>query len=1189
MAKLNITWAQFAICNENPTKSFEDMCRKLFRAEFLNNSVRTHSNHNNAGIEVLPVLEPKREGGMPQKRISFQSKYVEQPSYAYSEFQKSAKITAENYKGELDLVYLFCNKTLSTTAKGYSNIVKIHADAGIETWPISDSELLDMVSDYPDIAEYYFQARIVADTTSMQPVFFRGVPAYIITEDQVSVQSTNKKLLHVLVGEKIINCRKYALTLEMESLKMEVDKLISSGAEDNEFYFYQFLIQLHEGKSTSETIKKCTADYKREAEWLIKLYDTPSSVSAYELSKHMPVVQIFTVKKLFDQESWEDVIILHDQIKDDIDQSIKNLFDMYYGLSLLNIQENQKAEEVFHILYERRMLFYNVCASIRIENLVYQSGKTVRHDELEKLINQLDAFKEIKQYRQQELFVSALRIETLYHLGIRDKNYLEIAIGEYESLSVNVRSNVIIQYYYALCLELNGCREQAIDVYENMDWRSNTDVSERYMICLILNEQPQKAIEAYDQISQKNVHSESVYLFALNRNRDKDYMNMLIMAVDKYKHCLTDLLAIAYFTDTETQVKDVIIPALKEACSVEGISSLLFYQKLELITLFSHCREIELIDRILNTIEDISAINTYVAGEIYKGLFEIANREYVRKEKDFAVPEVLEVSERIADRFLEAGLLKKNYLQIKILCAGAKNMPYSFLKYSKELFDITHDVETARSIIAVLIDRRQTNTKEYDLYLEVLEKSDEPEHCMLVAYAMLVLGRIEAADFYAYKSLYLLNGGDNYHIYQSYFGFCYCNMHLNIADTNIRTVRGGVVVFIEEFDADDKTHFEICLDQEVDFSDNTNRSMGIEHIIASDPDYVKLLGTGIGQVLEFRHKKIRIVEIMPRNQFGLRFILKKMQERPGMFRGAVWMISTDNINDMIEQIKQVSDNSEQIKSLLAAYNFENNEIGLPIDTVAFGDYRQYISTLKYLLYYKDEAFYAGQPIYENEEGNKYVPGLATLMLLSIMGHMDILYDLKNEIIIPESYEIFFKDEYSKAVGLGRRSAATISVVDDKPIIMEVDKDIPLYWERILEFCKCCQIKKITDQERIDFQIVDGMSGERLILGLGINSIHLDALILSKRDNATFLCDDLFFRKIATLINIRNVNIVSLVLHNANLDKMVPIIKEFSMTNYIYVPLRARNADEFLEILQNLMNGEKKKALYGDIIRKALRL
>ena len=300
MAKLNITWAQFAICNENPTKSFEDMCRKLFRAEFLNNSVRTHSNHNNAGIEVLPVLEPKREGGMPQKRISFQSKYVEQPSYAYSEFQKSAKITAENYKGELDLVYLFCNKTLSTTAKGYSNIVKIHADAGIETWPISDSELLDMVSDYPDIAEYYFQARIVADTTSMQPVFFRGVPAYIITEDQVSVQSTNKKLLHVLVGEKIINCRKYALTLEMESLKMEVDKLISSGAEDNEFYFYQFLIQLHEGKSTSETIKKCTADYKREAEWLIKLYDTPSSVSAYELSKHMPVVQIFTVKKLFD-------------------------------------------------------------------------------------------------------------------------------------------------------------------------------------------------------------------------------------------------------------------------------------------------------------------------------------------------------------------------------------------------------------------------------------------------------------------------------------------------------------------------------------------------------------------------------------------------------------------------------------------------------------------------------------------------------------------------------------------------------------------------------------------------------------------------------------------------------------------------------------------------------------------------
>lgn len=145
MAKLNITWPQFAVCNDNPTRAFEDMCRRLFTAEFLKGKKRPHANHNNAGIEVLPILEPERGDGKPQQLISFQCKYASQPSYAYTEFQKSAKTTVKEYKGGLDRVYLFCNKTLTTTADGYKAIEKIHDAAGIETVPISNDEVLDMV------------------------------------------------------------------------------------------------------------------------------------------------------------------------------------------------------------------------------------------------------------------------------------------------------------------------------------------------------------------------------------------------------------------------------------------------------------------------------------------------------------------------------------------------------------------------------------------------------------------------------------------------------------------------------------------------------------------------------------------------------------------------------------------------------------------------------------------------------------------------------------------------------------------------------------------------------------------------------------------------------------------------------------------------------------------------------------
>lgn len=1187
MAKLNITWPQFAICNDNPSKAFEDMCRRLFKAEFLRGKVRPHANHNNAGIEVLPILEPEREDGQPQKRISFQSKYADNPSEAYSEFQKSAKITARKYKGELDLVYLFCNKTLTTTAKGYQSIVKAHADAGIETQPISNDEVLDLVTCYQEIAEYFFQARVVADTTGLQPTMVNGIPVYVIAADRIisidDEKSENKGLLRELIAEKLTNCKNHALALEFEALKEGIEKLISYGADNGELYYYQLLLLLHDGKDGKEVFDKCGDEYKQEAGWLIKFYADPVALSVEEFKKHTAIAKVFAIDKLFTPEHWRDIITLHDVLGDDIDPSIKKQFDLYYGLALLNVQENQKAKDVLHKLYEhaheQRMLFYEVCASIRLENLVYQSGMAGHHDELVRLVDQLNSLKEIKQYTQQEMFVAGLKMESSYHLGIADKEYLEQAIREFDSYSESTRSNTIIRYYYALCLELNGNRDKAIEVYEGLDWKSDLAIAERYMICLILDEQPQRAIEVYDKIEQKAIRTEAVYLFALDRSETACYIDRLRKTVDMHKNSLAELILIAYFTDSETPAREVIIPALKEAISEKSLSALQFYQKVELLTFLAHCREVELMEIVFNAIEDISTVNSFVVGEIYKALFDVANKEYVREEKEFYVPSSLDATERVADRFLEANVSRKNFLQVKVLCAGAKKMPYSSLKYSKELFEITRDAEMARSIVALLCDRKETMAAEYQPYLDVLEKSDKPDHCLVVAGAMLILGRTEAAEFYAYKALYLLNSNDDYHIYRSYFGFCNYNLHQFRSDIAVRSVRGGMVVTLEKEGVGEESRLEICLDQEADFSDETNRSMGIEHIISTNPEYIKLRGSGLGQVLRFRDKKYKIVEIMPRSQYGLRFIFKKMQEKPEMFRDVVRMLSSEDINDMIKQIKELTDNSKRIKSLLASYHFENNETGLPIDAIAFGDYSKYIPSIKFLLYQKDEAFYAGMPIYENEEGQRYVPGLATLMLLSIMGRIDVLDGFKDQIIIPESYIVFFQEEYSKAAGMDQISSSTLYFIEDKPVLVDSDKGITEIWETVLNFCKCCQTQKITDQERIEFMIADGLPGERFIIGLQLNAIHLDALLLSKRENATFLCDDLFFRKLATWMGIRNLNIVSLVQHYTDLDYMIPIIKELSKTNYIYVPLRARNDDEFVEILENVMDGKRKEELY----------
>ena len=197
------------------------------------------------------------------------------------------------------------------------------------------------------------------------------------------------------------------------------------------------------------------------------------------------------------------------------------------------------------------------------------------------------------------------------------------------------------------------------------------------------------------------------------------------------------------------------------------------------------------------------------------------------------------------------------------------------------------------------------------------------------------------------------------------------------------------------------------------------------------------------------------------------------------------------------------------------------------------------------------------------------------MLLSVLGRMDVLDAFKKDIIIPESYISFFKDEYSKAVTLDRNSTSTLCFADDKPVILEHDKSIMEIWDNILRFCRSCVTANVTDQERIDFKFTDRLTGELFIASLKLGVIHLDALLLAKRERLTFLCDDLFFRKLATGIGVRNLNIVSLVQHYTDLNYMIPFIKELSKTNYVYIPLRARNDDEFAEILKNVMEGKKK--------------
>ena len=158
----NVTWTQFAQCNDNRTEAFEDMCWELFHIEFLKENNVPHANHNHPGVEVEPVLEPLREDGSPRRWVSFQAKYFTK-DVNYTQIRDSLTTAVKKYKGNLDHIYLFCNLTLTTSSKAYKETEKIVTDAGMTLQSVSDKDILNLVKKNRPVAEYYFLQRRIKD------------------------------------------------------------------------------------------------------------------------------------------------------------------------------------------------------------------------------------------------------------------------------------------------------------------------------------------------------------------------------------------------------------------------------------------------------------------------------------------------------------------------------------------------------------------------------------------------------------------------------------------------------------------------------------------------------------------------------------------------------------------------------------------------------------------------------------------------------------------------------------------------------------------------------------------------------------------------------------------------------------------------------------------------------------------
>ncbi len=151
---MEINWDTFRTANRDSRGiqfRFEDLCRQLFEHEFLagNHHTHLHCNPNNPGLEADPIYD-----GNSNKKIGFQVKFFENRAN-YKQIEHSAEEIIAYYAGQVDTVYLYCNKPLKDNSLKETRSILKSKDIGLEL--VTDQAILDLVRGKCNyLAAYYF-------------------------------------------------------------------------------------------------------------------------------------------------------------------------------------------------------------------------------------------------------------------------------------------------------------------------------------------------------------------------------------------------------------------------------------------------------------------------------------------------------------------------------------------------------------------------------------------------------------------------------------------------------------------------------------------------------------------------------------------------------------------------------------------------------------------------------------------------------------------------------------------------------------------------------------------------------------------------------------------------------------------------------------------------------------------------
>ncbi|EOS47428.1 hypothetical protein C809_02304 [Lachnospiraceae bacterium MD335] len=1013
----------------------------------------------------------------------------------------------------------------------------------------------------------------------------------------------NTLLLNSLIKEKIKTCSELILRRNIVELRKVIQAFLTygiSGIErdlQQQIRYYQFLVALLE-KNISEmndAYDLLEAKYLQDATYVKGILYEEENSNWNEFSILSLESQAVVLDLIFEQGDYTKIEDFGKQVEM-TKVNVDDIFLYYVGLSLFNLQKFDEALCCLNCIQDKSKRINIVIVTLLAKALIaikqydYFSNS---QEELHELYDLIVA----EETRNPDAIVGCEvligNVKLTICLDIMPDRFYEV----YSQFTTQVKDNVGIQFNLGLFYEMKSEYEKALVVYEKIKGNKDSNIIFRYLYCNTVLKKHDKVIAEYENLPRESITSliTSIWLECIKVIDYERFIKELKACIDKYQSSINDIYYLSLSVGDEKELFDKFFLDLFVS-NLDRLSNMEFLRVISIVRVLLICEHINHAITLLNKIEVTGNIPDDLLENIFR-LIYLYKRDILENDSDkiLNVEEIKLADEKIAfcNWFINAGYRKELFIKEKINCLSALRKKNEMLKCSKELYEMTGEVETAINIIALLLENKNTDVKEYESYIEGLEKEIDSRACLAIASAYSYLGKVDLADFWGYKAIFFLNNKTDFEILKGYMALRF--QMLPAQENNIinyEMVTGNTVITIQQ----DSTTDYICLDDEEELYEyiKTNFSLNAKHYGKRDLAYIRLKNKKVGEVISIDEDEYEIIEIVSREVFCFRYVLSLCANHPK--ETEVIAVSVDEeespealVKSLRRAIEKAGGKKKAQENLLLGYHFENNELGFPIEILVAGNYERYVDAVKMLLYSQNQALYAGEVSNICFDKKRIILTFPSLLIIKLLDMQDILNPNLNQIVIPKSLIEFVAQLARKATEQQVISPGNLIDQEDGTMVMiPFDDAIVELYTDIYELCLKFQQEEISVEERTDFTVAGDISADMIFSSLKIDNSQLDCLILAKKLNdCIYICDDLFLRKIAASASIHNASSMSFIQALEDRERAVELCFKLSKTNYIYIPIIADNMDSLKELWKNMLNGERKSICYEEVIRNMI--